>query len=144
MIECQTDSKPRTLADIRLIVNRAGGTITPTAFLFEKKGRILFEEQDKVELEEALEAAIDAGALDITTEEDRLVVETSPADVSAVGQALHERLGLQVETSEVIYVPNEASLVTLSEEQQEEVQKLLDNLEEDPTLQNLYINAVFD
>lgn len=141
LIECQTESKNRTLADIRLIVNRAGGTVTPTAFLFEKKGRILFEEQGKIGLEEALEEAIDAGALDVTSEEDKLVVETLPADVMAVGQRLQDRLGVQVEKAEVIYVPNEDSMVTLSEEQEEEVQKVLDSLEEDPSLQNLYINV---
>jgi transcriptional/translational regulatory protein YebC/TACO1 len=141
LIECQTDSKNRTLADIRLIVHRAGGTITPTAFLFEKKGRISFGEQEKVGVDEALEEAIDAGALDITSEENRLVVETPPAAMMDVAQRLQDRLGLRVDKAEVVYVPNEDSMVALSDEQVGEVQTVLDSLEEDPSLQSLYINA---
>ena len=78
MIECQTDNKARTLTDIRYIISKAGGTATPTAFLFEKKGRISFEAQEKVGVEDALEDAIEAGALDIVAEEEKLVVETEP------------------------------------------------------------------
>ncbi len=146
MIECQTDSKNRTIADVRLIISRAGGNVTPTAFLFEKKGRVVFEEQDKVGLDDALEEAIEAGALDLTSEDDnanKLVVETPPAEVMEVAHTLHSRLGLVVEKAEVVYVPNEDSLVTtLSEEQEEEIHNILDALEEDPSFQNVYINAV--
>jgi transcriptional/translational regulatory protein YebC/TACO1 len=146
MIECQTDNKKRTIADIRYIITRAGGNATPTSFLFEKKGRIVFEEQDKVGLDDALEEAIDAGALELTSEDDndtKLVVETPPAEVMEIAQALQARLGLRMEKAEVVYVPNEDSLVTtLSEEQEEEIQNILDALEEDPSFQNVYINAV--
>src|ERR1700743_2134873 len=86
MIECQTDNKARTLMDIRYTIGKAGGTTTPTAFMFEKKGRVSFEEQDKVGAEDALEDAIEAGALDISLEERKLIVETEPADVMAVAQ----------------------------------------------------------
>ncbi|KIX09135.1 uncharacterized protein Z518_00213 [Rhinocladiella mackenziei CBS 650.93] len=141
IIECQTDNKARTLSDIRLIVNRAGGTITPTMFLFEKKGIVTFEEQDQIKPDDALDEAIDAGALDIISDENKLVVETSPTDIMAVTLRLQERLGLRVEKSEVVYVPHEESMVTLSEEQEQELQKILDTIEEDPSSQNLYINA---
>ncbi|KAI1611876.1 glucose-1-phosphate adenylyltransferase [Exophiala viscosa] len=141
MIECLTDNKARTLSDIRMIVNRAGGTITPTAFLFEKKGRISFQEQDKIGVDEALEEAIDAGALDISSEEGRLVVETPPTDVMEVALRLQDRFGVRIEKVEVVYDPNDDALVTLTEEQEEEVGKVLDTLEEDPALQNLYVNA---
>ncbi|KAJ9603362.1 hypothetical protein H2200_012140 [Cladophialophora chaetospira] len=141
MIECQTDNKARTLTDIRYIINKAGGTSTPTAFLFEKKGRVTFEEQEKLGVEEALEDAIEAGALDISSEEKRLVIETEPAEVMAVAQTLQKKLNLQVEKAEVVYVPNEDSVVTLSDEQGDAVQIILDSLEDDPSVQNLYINA---
>ncbi|KIW97405.1 uncharacterized protein Z519_02797 [Cladophialophora bantiana CBS 173.52] len=142
MIECQTDNKARTLTDIRYIITKAGGTVTPTAFMFAKKGRVSFEEQEKIGVEDALEDAIEAGALDIASEENKLVVETEPGDVMAIAQKLQGKLGLQVDKAEVIYVPNEDSMVSLSTQQEEEVQTILDSLEEDPSLQNLYINAV--
>lgn len=141
LIECQTDSKNRTIADVRNIVNRAGGTITPTAFLFEKRGRISFEEQAKVGVDEALEEAIDAGALDITTEENKLVVETPPPEMMEIAQRLQDRLGLRVDKAEVVYVPNEVSMVALSEDRAVEVQNVLDSLEEEPSLQNVFVNA---
>ncbi|OAP61330.1 hypothetical protein AYL99_03531 [Fonsecaea erecta] len=141
MIECQTDNKARTLTDIRYIITKAGGTVTPTAFMFEKKGRVSFEEQEKIGVEDALEDAIEAGALDIASEENKLVVETEPGDVIAVAQRLQNKLGIQVEKAEVVYMPNEDSMITLSAEQEQEVQTILDSLEEDPSLQNLYINV---
>jgi transcriptional/translational regulatory protein YebC/TACO1 len=141
MIECQTDNKARTLMDIRYIIGKAGGTTTPTAFMFEKKGRVSFEEQDKVGAEDALEDAIEAGALDISLEERKLVVETEPADVMAVAQELQKKLQIQVEKAEVVYVPNADSAVALSEEQEAELQGILNSLEEDPSVQNLFVNA---
>lgn len=141
IIECESDNKARTLQDIRLIVNKAGGTITPTAFLFERKGRIQFEEQTKVGVDDALEEAIEAGAMDLVSEDDRLVVETSPTEVSAVAERLSQSLNLSVEKSEIVYVPNEDSLVALTDEQDSELQRILESLENDKSFQNLYINA---
>jgi len=151
LLECQTDNKARTLQDIRLIVSKAGGTMTPTAFLFEKKGRICFEEQDQIGVDDALEEAIEAGASDISMDSMdggadnnnlRLVVETPPESVMDVAQRLQDKFeSLRVEKAEVVYDPNEDSLVRLTPEQGEEVGKVLDALEEDPALQNLYVNA---
>ncbi|KAJ9638499.1 uncharacterized protein PV06_09609 [Exophiala oligosperma] len=148
LLECQTDNKARTLQDIRLILSRAGAAVTPTAFLFEKKGRITFEEQQendqgsKVGVDEALEDAIEAGADDVSTDEDgRLVIDTPPEDVMDVAKKLQEKLGLRVDKAEVVYDPNGESMVSLTPEQEEEVGKVLEALEEDPSLQNLYVNA---
>ncbi|EXJ83706.1 hypothetical protein A1O1_07330 [Capronia coronata CBS 617.96] len=142
MIECQTDNRKRTISDLRNIINKAGGTTTPTAFLFEKKGRILFEEQGKLGVDDILEEAIDAGALDISFEDNRLSVETAPADVMDVARRLQDQFGLRAEKAEVVYVPNEDSLVKLTPEQEEELDRILDSIEEDTSVQELYINAV--
>jgi YebC/PmpR family DNA-binding regulatory protein len=143
MIECLTDNKARSLADVRTILTKAGCSTTPTAFMFEKKGRVIFEEQTKIGVEDALEEAVEAGALDITLEDDnKLMVETEPAEVMAVAQTLQKKLELQVEKAEVVYVPNEDSAVKLSEEQENDVQRILDAVEDEPSVQNLYINAV--
>lgn len=142
MIECQTDNKNRTIQDLRLIISKAGGTVTPTAFLFEKKGRIVFEEQDKLGVDDVLEEAIEAGALDISSEATKLEVETAPADVMDVARRLQDRFGLRAEKAEVVYVPNEDSLVSLTQQQEEELERVLDSIEEDPCVQGLYVNAV--
>jgi transcriptional/translational regulatory protein YebC/TACO1 len=141
MMECETDNKARTLTAIRMIINKAGGTVTPTAFLFEKKGRINFEKQDAVSLEDAMDDAIEAGALDINFEDEQLVVETEPSEVMAVARKLQAKLNLQIGKAEVVFIPNEDSLVTLSDEHENEVRGVIDALEEEPTLQNMYLNA---
>jgi transcriptional/translational regulatory protein YebC/TACO1 len=141
MMECETDNKARTLTAIRTIINKAGGTVTPTAFLFEKKGRINFEKQEAMTLEHAMEDAIEAGALDIDLEDGQLVVETEPNDVMAVARKLQGKLNLQIGKAEVIFIPNEDSLVTLSDKHETEVQGVIDALEQEPTLQNIYLNA---
>lgn len=142
MIECLTESKARTLQDVRYTVNRNGGIVTPTAFLFERKGKIWFQKQEQITVDDALEEAIDAGALDIIDEEGALVIETPPAEVTAIAQHLQEKLRIQVERSEVVYAPKEDSMITLTEAQGLELQKILDFIEEESSLQNLYINAV--
>ncbi|KAL2426554.1 transcriptional regulatory protein [Exophiala dermatitidis] len=142
MIECETDNKNRTLSDLRHVIKVGGGTVTPTAFLFEKKGRIVFEEQDKLGVDDVLEKAIDAGALDISSEDKKLTVETEPADVMDVARSLQDQFGLQAEKAEVVYIPNEDTVVPLTPEQQEELERILDSIEEDPTVQGLYVNAV--
>ena len=142
IVEYQTESKIRVLQDVRVILNKNGGTVTPTAFLFEKKGRILFQQQDQLGEDEVLDEAIDAGATDVTTEEGRLVVETAPSDVSVVSERLQERLKLQVERAEIIFDPNEESLVELSEDQSAELERVVDLIQEEPSLQNVYVNAI--
>lgn len=142
IIECESDNKARTLQDIRLIVHKAGGTITPTAFLFERKGRITFEEQDKIGEDDALEAAIEAGALDLESEDGRLVVETPPTELTAIADRLSDKLNLTVEKTEIVYVPNEDSMVPLAEEQDDQLQVIFDTLENDHSFQNLYVNAI--
>lgn len=144
VVECETDNKKRTLQDIRIIINKAGGTVGPTAFLFEKKGRIHFEKQDKIGIDEALEEAIEAGALDIVEEEGRLVVETPPTELTAIAERLQESLKIHVEKTEVVYVPNDDTMVSLTDKQAEEIQPILDALEADASCQALYINASSD
>jgi len=144
VVECETDNKKRTLQDIRVIINKSGGSVGPTAFLFEKKGRIHFEEQNKIGIDEALEEAIEAGALDIIEEEGNLVVETPPTELSAIAGRLQESLNIRVEKSEVVYVPNNETMVPLTDEQAREIQPTLDALEADPSCQALYLNASYD
>jgi transcriptional/translational regulatory protein YebC/TACO1 len=141
IIDCQTDNKNRTLQDIRGIISRAGGTLTPVSFMFERKGKIWFREQDKVGVDEALDEAIEAGATDIISEEGKLVVETPPSEVTSVADRLSKSLELEVERLEIVYDPNEETMVKLTDGQGEELQPILDAIEDDPSLQNLYINA---
>ena len=142
IMEGQTENKNRIVADVKSIVQRAGGVLTPTAFSFEKKGKIWFRPHESIGLDEAMDDAIEAGAEDITSDDGQLVVETAPALVSSVGQRLHSALGLEVEKSQILFDPKEETLAKLDETQASELQLVLDQLEDLDDLQEVYINAV--
>lgn len=145
IIECQTDQKLRTLQDIRSIIARRGGSITPTSFLFERKGKLVFEKKDEmISTDEVLDQVIEAGATDVDVDVDdsgRLVVETEPSELSMVMQRLSEAVGLKVEYSDIVHAPKEETVVSLKEEDLAELDHLVTLIEEDPSVQHVYINA---
>ena len=141
ILEYQTDQKSRVLQEIRVILGKNGGVVTPTAYMFEKKGRVCFQQQDRLGEEEVLEEAIEAGALDVGMEDGRIVVETLPEDVSRVAEKLKEVLKLDVESAEIVFDPNEANVVELSEDQDADVQKIVGLIEDEPSFQSMYLNA---
>ncbi|CEL01690.1 Putative DUF28 domain protein (AFU_orthologue; AFUA_6G04090) [Aspergillus calidoustus] len=143
VIECQTESKARCLQDVRHIVKDAGGTATPTAYLFEKKGKVVFERKDGVSADECLDQAIEAGATDITADEEgRVVVYTEPTETKDVGEALCKAVGLTIEELEIIWAPNEDTLVELKDEAQtQDIEDLLGALHEEPSVRDIYLNT---
>lgn len=140
IIECQTEQKARVIQDVRSIIGKKGGSVTPTAFLFDRIGRLWFEAKDEVGVDEVMDDAIEAGATDIMMEDGKIVVDTDPADIASVSKELAQRLRLQPERTEIMFVPKEDSMVTLNDVQGEEVQNVLNLLDEEPSLQNLYVN----
>ncbi len=142
MIEYQTESKGKVLQEIRKLINKRGGSLTPTSFLFERKGKIWFQAKSAIGVDEAMDQAIEAGATDIAMEDGQLIVETEPTDLTAVSQRLQDSLKLQVEQSEIIFEPKQESMVELSSTQSAETSSLIDMIEDEPSLQNLYVNAI--
>ena len=142
VIDCLTDSKARVLADIRHIVTKWGGNITSTAFLFEKKGRVVFEKKDGLGVDEVLEKAIEAGATDVTVDEEgKVVVDTETGDVNTVAHTLVHAMGLTVESEEIIYDPKEDMMVDVDEAAAGKVEKILDLVREDSGVQDVFLNA---
>jgi len=144
VIDCETDSKLRTLADVRLVLRIHGGNPTPTGYLFAKKGRIVFEEKEGVDVDEVFEPALEAGALDVTTDDDgRVVVVTEPNETKAVGESLSEKLDVQIATSEIVWDPIEDTKVAMqSDEAAQDLTKFLDALQErESSLQGVYMNV---
>jgi len=142
IMEGQTENKNRILADVKRIVQRAGGALTPTAFSFEKKGKIWFKQHESIGVDEAMDEAIEAGAEEIISDHGQLVVETAPELLSSVAHRLQSALGLEVERSQIMYDPREETLARLDESQATELQPVLDQLEELDDLQEVYINAI--
>ena len=142
IIECQTDQKLRTLQDIRLLVSRHGGSIASTSFLFERKGKVVFGKKEGISTDLVLDPAIEAGAIDVDVEDTgRMVVETEASQLSAVTGKLAHFFGLEVEFSDIVHVPKEDTLVLLSEENMAEIEEVVALLEEELSVQNVYINA---
>jgi transcriptional/translational regulatory protein YebC/TACO1 len=142
LIEFQTEQKLRVLKDVRSIVGRAGGTVTPTSFLFDKKGKIWYSKQEELGVDDILDEAIEAGALEVDLEDGQIVVETEPSEITAVAQRLEESFSLKLERSEIFYDPKEETLVSLSKDEDIEIGAIVDSIEAEPTLQNLYLNVM--
>lgn len=141
VIQYQTDQKARVMQEIRSIIKRAGGSVTPTAFMFEKKGRIWFERKAEVSVDDILDEAIEAGATDVEEEHGQLVVDTDPTATSSVAQRLCEKFGLNVEKSEILYDPKDDSMVQVQGQQGIELDAVIDSIEDSPGLQNIYLNV---
>lgn len=143
IIECQTDQKARVLQDLRYIITKHGGAVTPTSYLFEKKGRIVFQKKEGTSADDILDQAVDAGALDVdTNDDDQIIVDTNPTELSSVAQKLVDAFALSIERSSIVHVPRAETMVSVEDKDAEKVENVIALLEEDPSVQDVYINAV--
>lgn len=112
IVECQTDSKLRTLNEVKTAIRDAGGTITPTSHMFDRNGKIVFEAPEGIGEGEIFDQAVEAGAVDVQTEEDgKLVVYTETSHTTAVADTLAASSGLKIESSDIVWVPKEDMMV---------------------------------
>jgi YebC/PmpR family DNA-binding regulatory protein len=128
-IEVTTDNAKRTVADIRHLFTRFDGNLGTNgsvAWMFEKRGQILVPAA-KFDEDATLEAALDAGALDVTAEGEHYVVTTEAHDFHAVQEAL-ERHGIARDSAEIAMIPK--STVRVEGRDAEKLIKLVEALEE--------------
>jgi YebC/PmpR family DNA-binding regulatory protein len=143
MVDCMTDNRTRTVAEVRHALTRNGGNLGAdgsVAYLFKHVGQFIFApgtSEDRV-----MEAGLDAGAEDVVkNDDDSVELICAPADFSAVKAALEEAK-LKPELTEITWKPtNEA---TLAPEQQARMRSLVDALENLDDVQNVYTTAVLD
>ncbi|TCV83790.1 YebC/PmpR family DNA-binding transcriptional regulator [Sulfurirhabdus autotrophica] len=143
MVDCLTDNKTRTVADVRHAFTKYGGNLGTdgsVAFLFKHCGQMLFSPETD---EDALmEAALEAGAEDIITNDDGSIeVITGPYELSSVKMAL-EKAGFKPEMAEVTMKPSVENEFTGDDAVK--MQKLLDALESLDDVQDVYTSAVID
>jgi transcriptional/translational regulatory protein YebC/TACO1 len=144
VIEMETENRIRTLSDLRVIIKNHGGTVTPTSYLFNKRGRVVFEKDDRnLGVDEVLDDAIEAGAEDVETDDDgNIVVWTEPSSTTAAAQALSKSKELKVQSSDIIWAPNEDTMAPFDSE--ESISTFLDfitQVQDDPSVQGIYTNA---
>lgn len=143
MVDCMTDNRTRTVADVRHAFTKYGGNLGTdgsVAFLFKHCGQLLFAPgTDEAKM---MDAAIEAGAEDVITHEDGSIeVITGPAEFSAVRAAL-EKTGFKAELAEVTMKPGTENALTGDDAVR--MQKLLDALEAVDDVQEVYTTAVLD
>ena len=142
VIECLGVNKARILQDVRHIIKDYGGSVTPTMYLFDKKGRVVFEKEN-LNPDDYLDAAIEAGATDVDTDgEGRLVVFTEPTETKAVGEAFSKATGLAIERAAIIWDPKKETMVTVkNEEDIQTLEELLSELRDDASVRDVYLNS---
>ena len=137
IIEVATDNKNRTLPEVRHTVEKNGGRFADSGsvmFQFRRAGEIVISEKS----EDALRAALDAGAEDAEEVEDGIEIITDSKDLMRVRQNLIDA-GLTVTSAELAYIA--ANKVSISEEDSEKLGKLLDSIDDLDDVVNTYTNA---
>lgn len=140
VVETATNNPTRTVANVRHLFNKYGGSLGTSgslSFVFERKGIFRLKATEGLDLEELELELIDAGAEDIAQIEEEVIVTTAFADFGAMQKAL-EQLNMDVISSELQRIPH--SYAELTEEQEEEVMKLVELFEEDDDVQNVFHN----
>ncbi|PLX73863.1 MAG: YebC/PmpR family DNA-binding transcriptional regulator [Desulfuromonas sp.] len=138
LVEFMTDNRTRTVADVRHIFSKNNcnlGKDGSVAFIFERKGLISFPTD--CDFDSIFEAALEAGAEDVKDEGDAYEVFTEPGDYIEVRDAL-VAAGLKPQTAEVSMIPSNS--VDLEGKQAEQMLKLMDMLEDNDDVQNVYAN----
>lgn len=142
IVDTITDNRNRTASDVRHCFAKNGGNLGTTGsvgFMFDEKGVLVVERTPGSDEDEMMMMALDAGAEDMKAEEDVYEIYTTPADFSAVREAL-EQQGLSFLSAEVNKIPQNTVAVA-DEDTILKIQKLLDMLEENDDVQNVYHNA---
>jgi YebC/PmpR family DNA-binding regulatory protein len=138
LIETLTDNKNRTAADVRMILTKGNGqlaTVGSVTRLFDRKGYIVLDGEKTTE-DAVMEIALEAGAEDIV-DNGNIEVTTAPGDFEKVLEAIN-KAGLATEMAEVSLIPQ--SRVTPDKETAEKIMNLIDRLEENDDVQNVYHN----
>lgn len=144
LVECMTDNRNRTVADIRHFFAKSNGNLGESgcvAWMFDKKGTIQIEKSDISE-EELMDLALEAGAEDVVEEDNGFQVLTAPEEFETVREAL-EQAGVTMGDAEISMVPKNTIEVT-DENVAKSLMKLLENLEDHDDVQNVHANFDMD
>ncbi len=142
MVEVLTDNKNRAAADVRNIFNKSGGNLGTSGSvsrMFQRKGQIAYD-AEKVSEDELMEVALEAGADDIVNEDGVITVTTTPDSFADVLDALNEK-GYESLSAEVAMVPD--AYTSVDAETAAKVQKMIDKLEDNDDVQNVYHTAEY-
>ncbi|PKR81980.1 YebC/PmpR family DNA-binding transcriptional regulator [Brumimicrobium salinarum] len=140
-VECATDNTTRTVANVKAYFNKAGGQVVPNGsieFMFNRKAVFELEETEGIDIEELEFELIDAGLEEIEQDESgRITIYGDYKSFGTLQTALEER-DIKVEKSSLKRFPT--APIQLNDEQSEEIEKLLDKIEDDDDIQQVFTN----
>lgn len=142
IVSTLTDNRNRTAGDVRHIFDKNGGSMGNAgcvSWMFDQKGVIIVENDDKIDEEELMMHALEAGAEDFTAEEDSFEIITAPENFSEVRQKL-EQLGIPMASAEVTMIPQNYIEVTAPEDVKK-INKMMDMFDDNDDVQDVYHNA---
>ena len=142
IVETSTDNRNRTAGNVRSWFNKYGGNLGQTgcvSYLFEEKGVItIVDEDEEIDEDKLMEDALESGAEDIRSADGEFTIYTASADLDAVRDAIIA-LGYKISTADVAKVPSTYVELT-SEEDIENMEKMLDKFNEDDDVNAVYHN----
>ncbi|MBP3581313.1 MAG: YebC/PmpR family DNA-binding transcriptional regulator, partial [Clostridia bacterium] len=141
IVECLTDNRNRTAADVRHLFTKFGGSLGTTgsvSYMFDYKGIIVIKKNDNTNEDTVMMLALDSGADDVVVDEECIEVICSPENLHAVSKEF-ETSGYEILSSEVEYVPQ--NLISLDKDSAASVNKLVASLEDLDDVQNVYTSA---
>ena len=142
IVNALTDNKNRTASNVRNAFTKGGGNVGTTgcvSYMFDEKGQIIIDKEEcDMDADYLMMIALDAGAEDFSEEEDSYEIITSPADFTAVREAL-EKEKISFASAEVTMIPQNYVELT-SEEDIKKMNRILDLLDEDDDVQDVFHN----
>ncbi len=141
IVDTLTDKVNRTVGNVRMYFDKCGGSLGVSgcvSYLFDNLGVIIIEKGNHDE-DEVMMAALDAGADDVIGDEDVFEIRTAPENFSQVREALEKDGSYNIVSAEVTMVPKDTT--PLDKDASAKVQRLIDMLEDDDDVQNVYHNA---
>ncbi len=143
LVEVATDNKNRIVAEVRHIFSKYGGSMGETgsvAWMFDRKGVISLPKQEKTE-DDIMEIILDAGAEDLQTEDEYFEIQTPLESFEPVRKSLADK-NLSIENASLQWIAK--NTVPVAGEEAEKVMKLIDAMEDNDDVQNVYSNADID
>jgi len=140
IVETLTDNRNRTASDVRTIFGKAGGNLGESGsvgFMFDRVGEVVFT-ADVADADTVFEAALEAGADEVESDDENHVIYTESSDLHAVVSALTEALGQEPTSANLIWKPKEP--IVLDKDGAEKMMRLIDTLEDNDDVQTVFGN----
>ncbi len=140
IVECATDNSTRTIANVKSYFNKSGGSVVPNGqleFMFNRKAVFEINKTDTIDPEELELELIDAGCEEIEVVDDKIFVYGDYTSFGTLSKGL-EDLNIEVQKSNLQRIPT--SPIELTEEQLADIEKMLDKIEDDDDIQQVFTN----